>query len=711
MMLNRAGRRARAATLLLLQMIQACGEIPDHWRMLLATLLLKPGLPAHEILSYRTVVLAEILSKGLEKVVMTKYKDCLLKHPIHACIMAYREGISTGVTIFVITEATMEAQLSGTKVVIMANDIKFAFNTTDRRRVEVLEWDMLRFRGQMWELSRQLAGPVRYRTKFHGHLTEPMLQNGGYAQGKVSSGEHFNTGMHTWATDVQRAGGGVEILGRTILGACSSDDTYVIVEEHKLNQVSHGCENSMRNNLMQAKPDKQYLMYPGRPRNPFPKSTEVKNPDWYCNWAVQHPTATFGGEPYTVRHSAKVLGRLIGPRMNRHPKQAEWARKKGIGAMKFLGWMGAFSNEVDHHLAKILVTYLVNSVTVSSVLNTQLSDADLIELRKPQAHAARRASRAGQRVAQLAILRELGWTPIDTLIWSSKLGLHETLKNLPKREYGRTVLDARMVLVSVQIGRDDRGLCAETKQFWESVNHPDAWTTANNESKAARRRRLRLWIEKRLDIDWTKWCGEQGERNGDYHLLCPQKGHAAEHLNAGSKKQIGLMITARCGALIVRGNKTAEKHATPHDKSCTLHPNPELEPEDEGHVLLACPEYDEFRQPMMEEMRSEWSPEQSELYDGSNFRYKKLYLLGLSMGDGDSDDSRRHRDLLVKTFLEQVNEHRKSKLDLVDLCGKAPRPAACSMREAFDWSQEAKAALQGVRDYLDDTDESSDSDI
>jgi hypothetical protein len=33
------------------------------------------------------------------------------------------------------------------------------------------------------------------------------------------------------------------------------------------------------------------------------------------------------------------------------------------------------------------------------------------------------------------------------------------------------------------------------------------------------------------------------------------------------------------------------------------------------------------------------------------------------------------------------------------------------MREAFEWSQEAKTALQGIRDYLDDTDESSDSDL
>jgi hypothetical protein len=75
-MLIKAGPRLEETVWLLLGIIQTCGKIPTHWRMLVLVLLLKPGLQSDEIASYRPVVLAEILSKGLEKALARRHRLC-----------------------------------------------------------------------------------------------------------------------------------------------------------------------------------------------------------------------------------------------------------------------------------------------------------------------------------------------------------------------------------------------------------------------------------------------------------------------------------------------------------------------------------------------------------------------------------------------------------------------------------------------------------
>ena len=156
----------------------------------------------------------------------------------------------------------MEASLTGQHHFILAGDVAAAYNGTDRKRVEVLEWDYLKVQGQIWELARQLASGSSVRVKFHGHLTEIFKQTEGYGQGKVMSPQHFNVGMHPFLGDIEHSGGGVMIGGRLIVGIAYSDDNYTLIRTERAQEVLSGMQESMIRLQIQGKASKQFGLCP-----------------------------------------------------------------------------------------------------------------------------------------------------------------------------------------------------------------------------------------------------------------------------------------------------------------------------------------------------------------------------------------------------------------------------------------------------------------
>jgi hypothetical protein len=485
-----------------------------------------------------------------------------------------------------------------------------------------------------------------------------------------------------------------------------SDDNFFLVEMKRLIPVLREAEKTMIMLKLQAKATKQFLFVPGTGRRP--KSSPCKVPDtersdWFCNWRADHPTATFCGKPLQLRQSVLALGRLMGPALHRHPKQAVWAKRKAEGALKFLGWIGAFAESSSHKLARLMTTYLVHSVICAAVLNTHLNKEDYQELRKVPAMIARKAVWAGARVAQMVIHRELNWKLVDEVIWLAKIGLHETLKRLPAREYGSNVLSARMR--AVQTGVDARGLCAETQNFWRRVGNEQAWEWTGDESKQTRKKRVKPFIAEWIQGIWEEWCYEKASENGDYDRLCPPVGHEAEHISNGTKKQVGLMITARAGACICRGNKTADAKTTLLERTCSLCNAGVVE--DEAHILLECQRYEVQRIQMIRTVRQNWSAGHWQLFSEADRRHQKLYLLGLTLpSPGVQKPERLRVDLAVKVFLEQVNELRKESFGLADFCGKAAIPTEGSIDEAYQWSEEARKAYWSLGEDIQSDSES-----
>ena len=109
---------------------------------------------------------------------------------------------------------------------------------------------------------------------------------------------------------------------------------------------------------------------------------------------------------------------------------------------------------------------------------------------------------------------------------------------------------------------------------------------------------------------------------------------------------------------------------------------------------------------MMVDLRNSWSDNQSAAFDSASDLHKRLLLLGKRFEGGENEErERKRRDAIVKTFLVEVNELRKGKYGRVDLCSKAEQVLECSLAEALQWEEEAKAAYEDGQDS-----ESEDSD-
>lgn len=419
----------------------------------------------------------------------------------------------------------------------------------------------------------------------------------------------------------------------------------------------------------------------------------------YCKWEVKNSSHRMGQAPVTVKHSGLLLGKLTGPTPERHPYQATYTADKARCALKTMGWMGAFSRNSSPKAGRLLYTYLMESILVSGVLNTQVSPADCALLRRVQGMVAKRCTWAGRRVSGWIILRELGWTAIDYTLWGAKLNLWEVIKDAPPHEYAHTIRWARAE--AINNGSDNQGLAFEARSLWAKAGDPDGWNVTHNWGKSRRRRLIKELVRKIEASEADEILNELSARNGNYALLAPPLRKPASHLTNGTKIRIALMISMRAGACCLRGNKVARRDATARDRACTACYNPTLLPENEAHVTLVCLPYAIPRGTMLTSIRSLWSLSQTLTFNNSSIDQQKLFLLGLPFpNDPVSVENDKKRDLAVKEFLVEVDNIRQS-LSLPRLRNAYSHILDFSLEEALDAEQIAADARTSLADITE----------
>ena len=176
---------------------------------------------------------------------------------------------------------------------------------------------------------------------------------------------------------------------------------------------------------------------------------------------------------------------------------------------------------------------------------------------------------------------------------------------------------------SVQAKSGGRGLCGETYNFYKQTNSLETWSDTSDGNSKQREQQIERCLAKHAENEWTMWINENSHKNGDYIFLCPPKGKPAEHLSNGTKKEIGLMITARAGACILNGNKTSKSN----DSFCKLCDSKSTE--NEAHILMECEAYNTPRSQLWSTLNRCWTQEQKTHFHSSNPRDRKLILLGM----------------------------------------------------------------------------------
>ena len=99
---------------------------------------------------------------------------------------------------------------------------------------------------------------------------------------------------------------------------------------------------------------------------------------------------------------------------------------------------------------------------------------------------------------------------------------------------------------------DKKGLCFEVKQLWTQLGRPDAWEAKNSNSDTGKKE-LKEAVKSLMQRKMDSWIRTNSDKNGDYAELCDHAHSSpAWHIGNGTKLQVGLMITARAGACILR---------------------------------------------------------------------------------------------------------------------------------------------------------------
>ena len=148
---------------------------------------------------------------------------------------------------------------------------------------------------------------------------------------------------------------------------------------------------------------------------------------------------------------------------------------------------------------------------------------------------------------------------------------------------------------------DKKGLCFEVKHLWTHLGRPEAWEAKNSNSDTEKKE-LKEAVKSLMQRKMDSWIRTNSDKNGDYAELCDHAHSSpAWHIGNGTKLQVGLMITARAGACILRGNKTTDKRQSLADTLCLWCDR--MAPETETHLLITCPYYNTWRVPPRERGR------------------------------------------------------------------------------------------------------------
>jgi hypothetical protein len=660
----------------------------------------------------RPIAMSNFLLKALDSLLLARKVKCMEKEGCGTdpAIMAYRKGIGREMALLVISESVLSKQWQAKEdrgpipeIILLLLDVQHAFNGVNRKHLEVLQWDEHGIRGQLWLLSRLLTQGLTYTVKMHDVSVPGIPQTDGMAQGMISSAGNFNIAVGPVAQGLRRVKGGLdihefkisrkeeqekrrlrELKCRHIIGTVYSDDSSSVVYRRKLQQVLDELTRVSGTHHLRIhtggtleKPKAMLLKM-------YPPGLEENKQAW-----------ELGGEAIADVSEAKLLGRICGRKIERSPAQVKAVVTNAKRATRMVGWLNLYCEQSSLTLLKMVFESLVTSVIVAGTTHTQLTEPDLDKFRSIQATAGRRWLRSSALCSQWCVLQELGWTSTDGWIMFAKARLVEAIKNLPEKEDALHVLRARIA----DVGRgDNRGLVAEVKEIYTRTPTPDAWCDMRKRSKVVYKRECKESAFAAMASKGLAWTLAHPEKTGDFKFMLPElkrnKG-PAWHIRNGSRREAGLMTSARCGAWEVTGGKSGVHKGSLKDAVCPLCVGGGID--SVSHILMQCQwkPLREAREVMMANVQRTLSASQRAQWDRMTIDQGRRVLLGERMGLRDVMRNRKDRDQAVKKFMVQAND-RRMHAGMRNLCGHVGGPPAFSLEEAMQWAREDP---DGDQDY------------
>jgi hypothetical protein len=197
---------------------------------------------------------------------------------------------------------------------------------------------------------------------------------------------------------------------------------------------------------------------------------------------------------------------------------------------------------------------------------------------------------------------------------------------------------------------EEAGLCAEAKRLWEEADMAYCWPQRKvRKGQLSNRRDIKAAARKvaksRLRAETQTRAPKSG--NTPYSQLIETSNW---RVRTGTRRQVGLMTTARLGSLMINAGRAADGQKT--DPSCQCCG---AEQETDEHLIIDCDKLHEPRKKLMSKVKDD---DQWRSFQASSGHAQKMTLLGRRMKARQSKKCSKGLDKAVKTFLEEIDDCR-----------------------------------------------------
>jgi hypothetical protein len=334
--------------------------------------------------------------------------------------------------------------------------------------------------------------------------------------------------------------------------------------------------------------------------------------------------------------------------------------------------------------------------------------------RKMTAQVLRRMLGTSNRTNPTLLILESGWELPDLAIIREKLKFHsrmaqrtynEKRKQLERKEKWKRKDSATHVwkarLVQVEQG-ETVGICAEAKRLWQEAKKSTQWPPRIRKRATQRDRKMieiaaKTITEKRLHHELQ----QRSEIDGDTPYAELHDGTIWRITN-GDKREVGLMTTARLGALMTNAGRSAD--GAQIDPLCTCC---RKEHDTARHVLLQCPSMEAPRNRMWELLMEIWDDDQQEEFAAMTEQQQYMTLLGKKMSYRASLNQEVQLDSAIKTTLVRMDDIRQNTYGQQPMNGRIHnRPPEQSIMMAEQWRElDEQRSLLGDQELLSDNED------
>jgi hypothetical protein len=254
---------------------------------------------------------------------------------------------------------------------------------------------------------------------------------------------------------------------------------------------------------------------------------------------------------------------------------------------------------------------------------------------------------------------------------------------------------------------EKRGLCAETKRLWQEAGMANNWPPpARKGTRRKSKKPIHIAARKIMENRLNYELEQRSEIDGDTPYRELYDGTTWRITN-GNKREVGLMTTGRCGALMTNGGRSADGSQLDPECSCCR-----KEHDTARHVLLKCRALETPRNEMWERIADDWTEEQQDEFESMTEQQQYMTLLGKQMQHRLDADQQRRLDTTVKVALVKMDDIRQNKYNLQPMNGRMHnRPPEQSIQMAEQWREMEEESEELRRQEMNsDTDSDTDND-